>query len=249
MNSEEELVEYGPVKIIKGKYKGAIGYFDYCEKGLAYVYLGNMAFVNYIVVPVKSLSDDITIYDLKERKQFLRQELFKLQKEKDYNFWALNNLHEELHLVEDLLHNKYFDRYVNVRQLNKRVFISHSSADTQLAIDIAVDLGNEGINAWLDKWDIKLGHSIPKEISVGLEESDAIIILYSKNYKDSTYCNDEWEAFYTKFNKLKPNGIIPILIDDIEPPTMIGARKYFKYNNMFNEYDALIYEIVRALKG
>lgn len=26
MNSEEELVEYGPVKIIKGKYKGAIGF-------------------------------------------------------------------------------------------------------------------------------------------------------------------------------------------------------------------------------
>lgn len=49
MNSEEELVEYGPVKIIKGKYKGAIGYFDYCENGLAYVYLGNMAFVNDIL--------------------------------------------------------------------------------------------------------------------------------------------------------------------------------------------------------
>ena len=249
MNGEDKIIEYGAVKIVKGKYRGAIGYFDYYEKGLAYVYLGDMSFVDYIVVSLKSLSDDITIYDLRERIKILRKELLKLKKETNYNLWKLNNLHEELHFVQKLLYNKYFDHYFNVREMKKRVFISHSSADTRLAIDIAVDLGDEGINAWLDKWDIKLGHSIPKEISIGLEECDAIIILYSKNYKESTFCNDEWEAFYTKFNKLKPNGIIPIIMDDIEPPTIIGARKYFKYNKMFYEYDSLIYEIIRALKG
>ena len=249
MKSEERIIEYGAVKIVKGKYKGTIGYFDYDEKGLAYIYPGDMAYVNYLVVSLKSLSDEITINDLKERKHFLRQELFKVINEKSYDFWKLNDLHEELHFVENLLNNKYFDHYFNVRELKKKVFISHSSADTQLAIDIAVDLANEGINAWLDKWDIKLGHSIPKEISIGLDECDAIIILYSSNYKESTFCNDEWESFYTKFNKLKPNGIIPVILDDIEPPTIIGARKYFKYNKMFYEYDSLIYEIVRALKG
>ena len=241
---------YGPVKVIKGKYKGLIGYYDDDDdKDKAIVYRGDMFGGTYVIIPCSSLTDDITINDLKDRIESLTRKLVRNTMEIELDYWELHNIHEELHYAEKLLNARYFEYFTQIRELKKAVFISHSSADTALAMNLALDLGNKGINAWLDIWDIKLGHSIPYEISKGIEDSEAIILLYSKSYKDSTFCNDEWESFYTKYNKSKKNAIIPVLIGEgIEVPTIIGARKYYRFNRAHNAYDMLVQELIRALK-
>ena len=110
----------------------------------------------------------------------------------------------------------------------KEIFISHSSADKDIALYIASDLTEANFNVWFDLWDLKLGHSIPKEIERGLDKADALVIILSKNYLKSVFCNDEWASYYMKYSS-KPNKIIiPIIIDESEPPTMIYSKKYYR---------------------
>lgn len=242
-------LDYGPIKVIKGQYKGLIGYYDGDDSGKAVVYRGDLCYGDYVLVSYGSLTDEITVRDLSDRISHLRQRLsiFVFHETEDCDCSELHNLHEELHFVEKLLHQKYFSHYIWSRTTDKKVFISHASKDMGLAIDISVDLRKHGVNSWLDKWDIKLGHSIPKEIGKGLDNCDAIILLYSKDYRDSTFCNDEWEAFYTKYNKIKPFAILPIMLDGVEPPALLAARKYLHFNNKVSDYGMLIHEIVEAL--
>ncbi len=240
--------KYGPVMVTKSKYKGIIGYYDDDDLEKAVVYRGELCRGGYVLVPYQYLTYDITVRDLKDRIQLLRKKLAKFDLGYTYDCWELNSMHEELHFSEKLLYERYFHHYTWSRTVDKKVFISHASQDTQLAIDIALDLKEYGINSWLDKWDIKLGHSIPKEISAGLDNCCAIIMLYSKSYKESTFCNDEWESFYMRFNREKPYAILPILLDDLEPPSIIAARKYMKFNNSIDQYSSLIHEIVSVLE-
>lgn len=89
----------------------------------------------------------------------------------------------------------------------------------------------------------KLGHSIPKGISDGLDSADTLLIILSKNYLNSAFCNDEWEAFYMKFRD-KP--IMVIIVDESEPPTILCGKKYYRMKDI-TEYDTMFRELRRAL--
>ena len=62
-----------------------------------------------------------------------------------------------------------------------KVFLSHSSKDKSIARKIAEDLRDKGIGVWFDEWNIFVGHSITQKISQGLEESDFVAVLLTKN--------------------------------------------------------------------
>ncbi|MEG2027292.1 MAG: toll/interleukin-1 receptor domain-containing protein, partial [Clostridia bacterium] len=94
---------------------------------------------------------------------------------------------------------------------------------------------------------INVGNSIPRKINQGLDDSIALIMLVSEEYLDSVYCTDEWEAYYLKFNKIRPNAIIPIMIGSAQPPTLIAARKYFRINENYQEYDEMLKKIKKAI--
>lgn len=107
-----------------------------------------------------------------------------------------------------------------------------------MALYIATDLKNANYNVWFDLWDLQLGHSIPEEISKGLDNADCLLMIVSRDYLESCFCSDEWQGFYMK-QKNASKLIIPIIIDDSEIPTVIGARKYYRMKD-WNNYDEMI---------
>ena len=128
---------------------------------------------------------------------------------------------------------------------DKNVFISHASQDKEISSMIAVDLKRARYNVWFDKWDIELGHSIPKAITDGLDSADALIIVLSNDYLRSAFCTDEWESYYMKFNtQRKP--ILIIIIDDSNPPTILASRKYYRMKSK-DDYDDMLINLKLAL--
>ena len=157
----------------------------------------------------------------------------------------LVDLYGEYMLVSQLLTNVYVETFYLQSEGTKKVFISHSSADSQLALLVASDLKRAKINVWFDKWDLKLGHSIPQEITEGLDSVDALIIILSDNYLKSAFCKDEWQGFYMKYNtQNKP--IIVIIADESEPPTLLSSRKYYRLID-YQGYDDMITELKQAI--
>lgn len=65
---------------------------------------------------------------------------------------------------------------------------------------------------------------------IGLLTLEIILIpIISQEFLESIFCTDEWASFYMRFVTMKKNSIMPIIIDDVEVPTVLAARKYYNY--------------------
>mgnify|MGYP003315624084 CR=1 FL=1 len=242
----------GPVKVINGKHKGRIGIYADHQDNFGFVYWGNM--INnldlYDQIELSCLTNHITTYDLVKRSDILYGKLFAelnasstAEEHSSYGKWA--GLYSEYILVLQLLNKVYLDTQYMQGDGNKKVFISHSSADKEISLSIASDLKLSNYNVWLDKWDLKLGHSIPQSITDGLDSADALLIILSKDYLESAYCKDEWQGYYMKYNTMN-RPIVVIIIDESDPPTLLAARKYYRLNSI-EAYDEMISELRNAL--
>ncbi|MBI4248481.1 MAG: toll/interleukin-1 receptor domain-containing protein [Elusimicrobia bacterium] len=105
------------------------------------------------------------------------------------------------------------------------VFISHATNDKDLAVKISKELESIGIATWRDDKDIIGGDSIPTEISKGLEKATHFAMLYTNKSKDRAWVKTESEtALMLREQSGKPK-IIPLLLDGLRPPTILGNIK------------------------
>ena len=115
-----------------------------------------------------------------------------------------------------------------------------------MATWVATDLRRAGFQVWFDSWEIEGGHNILDEIGKGIERADALVMLVSKSYIQSVMCKTEWNSYFmTKF-KTQPNSIIPIILDDTTPPTVLSSIRYLKLADD-GDYDLMIKDLKRAL--
>ena len=110
-----------------------------------------------------------------------------------------------------------------------KLFISHSSQDKGYANLLYADLKDAGCIPWLDQWDILGGQSIPTEIEKGIDNSDFLLILLSKNSVASSWVRAEWESSIWDENQDKQVRVIPILIEECTIPRFLKTKKYIDF--------------------
>lgn len=81
LEEDEEDIVYGPVKVVKGKYKDRIGCYDDDEGQYAIIYWGDMtSTLDYCSMIRKSyITNHITTYDLVKRAEKLQNDIAKLR--------------------------------------------------------------------------------------------------------------------------------------------------------------------------
>lgn len=105
------------------------------------------------------------------------------------------------------------------------VFISHATRDEDLAVKISKELESVGVLTFLDDKDIIGGDSIPAEIGKGLERATHFTLLYTNTSKGRAWVKTEFEnALMLREHSGKPK-IIPLLLDGLKPPTILGNIK------------------------
>ena len=102
---------------------------------------------------------------------------------------------------------------------NRRVFISHSHCDNKIAVDIFNFLNDNVIPCWLDLYNICPGVPYAEAIMDGLEQSNTMVVIYSKNSIKSHDMLDEIQEAHTTSKK-----IIPFIIDRTP---LVGQFKYY----------------------
>ena len=121
----------------------------------------------------------------------------------------------------------------------KQVFISHSSKDRDMAEAIYQYLTSQGIQCWMDIHDIRKGIPYAREIMRGIDGSDLLVVVYSRNVNNSEDILNEIDQFHTA-----RKTIIPFLTD--ETPFSREVDYYLKrrqwitaYNNYRSQLPAL----------
>lgn len=237
---------YGLVKIIDGEFKGRFGYyddddtdFDGIEKSV--VYFGEM-FDNskYYYIKREYITDNFNIEDLNNRKtEILHQLWHKISDAKRLE------LIEEKNLIDNEIYNR-FENYLECnKQKNKKVFLSHSSADKSIVISVALDLQKMGINTWLDAFDILPGESIVTKINDGIEECRFALLFLSKNSVKSNWVTKEWETMLWDEVSSGKVKIIPIRLEECEIPKILQSKKYIDFSK---SYSNGLLEIIQTIK-
>jgi hypothetical protein len=139
-----------------------------------------------------------------------------------------------------------------------KAFISHSSIDKPFVERLATDLRTrEGIDAWLDKWEILPGDRIPEKLEEGLSSAGIFVLVLSPESINSQWVRYEREAWLTaQVNEEKrareelhtPNRrLIPVLYKDCEEPFFLQSFLYVSIND--ENYDRGFQELVRGMRG
>lgn len=125
-----------------------------------------------------------------------------------------------------------------------KVFISHRSAQKELATSVALYLKERGAFVWFDEWDIMPGDSIPGAINRGLGWCTHLVLIVDDTFFESKWATAEVEAvLYRHLSGRHPQGsrlrrhrdpldenraVIPLfLVDpdaDLMPPLLSRIR-------------------------
>ena len=115
-----------------------------------------------------------------------------------------------------------------------QLFISHAWKDNDISRRLAADLKRDGADIWIDYARIKGGQSLPEVIGQAIEESDILILIWSKAAASSYYVHLEWNCALNLEKR-----IIPCVLDGAKLPPILSAFLYHDFQNYESGYQLL----------
>ena len=133
--------------------------------------------------------------------------------------------------------------------MNPKVFISHASEDKErFVMDFASKLRANGVDAWLDKWEMLPGDSLVDKIfEEGIKKADSFIIILSNHSVNKPWVREELNASFVK-RIGKNSKIIPIVLDNCTVPECLQSTIWENINNHQN-YEENFIRILNSILG
>jgi len=127
---------------------------------------------------------------------------------------------------------------------SSRIFISHSSKDSELAEKLAKDLRAAGFDVWYDGDQIRVGDTIIDMIEKGISKRDYMIILLSPEAMASAWVRNELLMFLNEEIERNKKVIMPALCRDCEIPITLKGRRIADFRK---SYETGFAELRKAL--
>ncbi|RJR51417.1 MAG: toll/interleukin-1 receptor domain-containing protein [Desulfobacteraceae bacterium] len=133
--------------------------------------------------------------------------------------------------------------------MSPKVFLSHAKEDKdRFVLDFAEKLRNNGIDVWLDKWEMLPGDSlIDKIFEEGLKNAEAIIIVLSSHSVNKPWVKEELNAGVMK-RIGRGTKIIPVVIDNCSVPESLKSTLWERISDTTN-YQENLDRIVASIFG
>jgi hypothetical protein len=142
--------------------------------------------------------------------------------------------------------------------MTMKAFISHSSIDKPFVERLATDLRTrEGIDAWLDKWEILPGDRIPEKLEEGLSNAGILVLVLSPDSVNSQWVSYEKDAWLTaqvneekrarQESRTPSRRLIPVLYKDCEKPFFLESFLHVSIND--ENYEEGFQQLIRGMRG
>lgn len=130
-----------------------------------------------------------------------------------------------------------------------RVFVSHASEDKERFVNrFAARLRENGVDAWLDKWEMLPGDSLVDKIfEEGLKGAQAVIVVLSRASVEKPWVREELNAAFVK-RVNTGSKLIPVVIDDCTVPEALQSTLWQRIENL-ESYQASFDRILAAIFG
>lgn len=122
-----------------------------------------------------------------------------------------------------------------------KVFLSHASDDKPFVDRLAADLAKHSVPVWYDKFDLRIGESVPGKINYGISDSKYFAIVLSPAALSSKWVAEELNAALMKQVASGGTFLLPILLKDCTLPPLLAHRRYADFRN---DYDTALKELL-----
>ena len=124
----------------------------------------------------------------------------------------------------------------------KDFFVSYTGADLNHATWVAEVLEKSGYTVTIQAWDFKPGDNFVSKINEALSECKKLVVILSRNYLKSKWCEAEWTSKITEQINLNERRIIPIRI---EPVNLSGLLSPIVYIDIVDKTET---DAIQAIK-
>jgi hypothetical protein len=131
------------------------------------------------------------------------------------------------------------DELSNKIKTQKSVFLSHSHLDKAFARVLGKELNKRGILTFIDEAEIKVGASLIREISRGIDIVDYVLAILSPNSVDAPWVQHELELAMTREIEEKRIIVLPLIIEDCKPPAFLKNKLYLDFTKCITEKDRI----------
>jgi hypothetical protein len=128
-----------------------------------------------------------------------------------------------------------------------KVFISHASEDkARFVTAFATKLRENGVDAWLDHWEMLPGDSLVDKIfEEGLKNANAVIIVLSNNSVTKPWVSEELNASMVS-RISKGTKVIPVVIDNCDVPEALKSTLWERIEDTVN-FDQQLKRVLAAI--
>lgn len=132
---------------------------------------------------------------------------------------------------------------------NPVVFLSHASEDkARFVVAFAEKLRANGVDVWLDKWEILPGDSLVDKIfEEGLKNAAAVIVVISTSSVGKPWVREELNVGVVKRIE-KGTRLIPVIIDDVPIPEALTNTVWERIADL-TSYEPELARVVAAIFG
>lgn len=121
-----------------------------------------------------------------------------------------------------------------------KIFLSHASEDkARFVVNFARRLRENGVDAWLDQWEMKPGDSLVDKIfEEGLKEARAVVIVLSATSVQKPWVREELNT--SVVNRIsRGTKLIPVVIDNCEVPECLRSTVWQRVDDLDNYGESL----------
>ena len=105
-------------------------------------------------------------------------------------------------------------------------FVSYTSADRAWAEWIAWQLEAEGYQVIVQAWDFTAGRDWAHEMQHATATAERVAAVLSATYLRSSHGEAEWRAFYAEDPSGERGLLLPVRVDEVDPPGLLKTRVY-----------------------
>jgi hypothetical protein len=106
------------------------------------------------------------------------------------------------------------------------IFLSHSSADTELVRQLNADLIAAGIKTWFDEAEIRPGDQLMEKIQKAIQETELLGVVLTRRSVDSDWVQTEVLIAINQGVPNKTVKVVPLLLETCELPSYIANIKW-----------------------
>jgi tetratricopeptide (TPR) repeat protein len=112
------------------------------------------------------------------------------------------------------------------------VFVSYRSSDRAWAMSLVARLEGVGLRVFIDQKELELGKSLAAQLQRALTRSRSAVVLVSKGWIASPWCQQESEVLLDRALKDPNFPLVPLRLDDSQMPAFLNTRLWIDFNGV-----------------